>query len=51
MSMADVSWRGDGKTTVIPSINFENWVAEHEPLLTPPVNNRQMHLGTSDLII
>ena len=51
MSTAEDSWQGDGMTTVMPPINFENWVAEHEHLLKPPVNNRQMLLGTSDFII
>jgi hypothetical protein len=40
MSTADDSWQGDGMTTVMLPINFENWVAEHEHLLRPPVNNR-----------
>jgi 3-hydroxyanthranilate 3,4-dioxygenase len=51
MSTADDSWQGDGMTTVMPPINFGSWVAEHEHLLKPPVNNRQMLLGTSDFII
>ena len=40
MSTADDSWQGDGMTTVMLPINFENLVAEHEHLLRPPVNNR-----------
>jgi 3-hydroxyanthranilate 3,4-dioxygenase len=38
--------------TDIPQvINFSNWVAEHEHLLKPPVNNKQMWEQTGDFIV
>lgn len=31
--------------------NIDDWVAEHEHLLRPPVNNQQMYAETGDFII
>ncbi len=36
----------------IPAVfNFQKWVAEHEHLLKPPVNNKQMWERTGDFIV
>jgi 3-hydroxyanthranilate 3,4-dioxygenase len=37
--------------TVPPVINFEEWVAEHEHLLKPPVNNKQLWEPMGDFIV
>lgn len=34
-----------------PVVNFEKWVAEHEHLLKPPVNNKQMWEPMGDFIV
>ncbi|GGO99482.1 3-hydroxyanthranilate 3,4-dioxygenase [Wenjunlia tyrosinilytica] len=36
---------------VPPVFNFDQWVSEHEHLLKPPVNNKQMWDGTGDFIV
>ncbi|MEV5177856.1 3-hydroxyanthranilate 3,4-dioxygenase [Streptomyces flaveolus] len=36
---------------VPPVFNFTQWVAEHEHLLKPPVNNKQMWEETGDFIV
>jgi 3-hydroxyanthranilate 3,4-dioxygenase len=38
-------------TVVPPVIDFAKWVAEHEHLLKPPVNNRQMWEPMGDFIV
>jgi 3-hydroxyanthranilate 3,4-dioxygenase len=38
-------------TQIFPKFNFQQWVAEHEHLLKPPVNNRQMWQQTGDFIV
>ena len=38
-------------TEIMPAINFERWVKEHEHLLKPPVNNKQMWERTGDFIV
>ncbi|MFC7494380.1 MULTISPECIES: 3-hydroxyanthranilate 3,4-dioxygenase [unclassified Nocardioides] len=37
--------------SVPPVVNFEKWVAEHEHLLKPPVNNKQMWEPMGDFIV
>jgi 3-hydroxyanthranilate 3,4-dioxygenase len=37
--------------TVAPAINFAQWISDHEHLLKPPVNNKQMFTGTGDFIV
>jgi len=37
-------------TVIPPVIDFQGWIAEHEHLLKPPVNNRTMALG-QDFIV
>lgn len=37
-------------TALPPVIDFQGWIAEHEHLLKPPVNNRTMALG-ADFIV
>ncbi|HVV13675.1 3-hydroxyanthranilate 3,4-dioxygenase [Amycolatopsis sp.] len=34
-----------------PVINFPRWIEEHEHLLKPPVNNKQVWTGTGDFIV
>lgn len=34
-----------------PAINFQGWIAEHEHLLKPPVNNKQVFVEANDLIV
>ena len=38
-------------TTIPPVFHFEKWVAEHEHLLKPPVNNQQMWEPMGDFIV
>lgn len=38
-------------TSVPPVINFQGWIAEHEHLLRPPVNNKQMWQPDGDFIV
>ncbi|MBM7518521.1 3-hydroxyanthranilate 3,4-dioxygenase [Nocardioides nitrophenolicus] len=38
-------------TTIPPVVNFEAWIAEHEHLLKPPVNNKQMWVPMGDFIV
>lgn len=38
-------------TTIPPVFNFEAWIAEHEHLLKPPVNNEQMWEPMGDFIV
>lgn len=38
-------------TTIPPVFNVEKWVAEHEHLLKPPVNNQQMWEPMGDFIV
>ncbi|WP_028926534.1 3-hydroxyanthranilate 3,4-dioxygenase [Pseudonocardia acaciae] len=38
-------------TDVPPVINFPKWLAEHESLLKPPVNNKQVWVRTGDFIV
>jgi 3-hydroxyanthranilate 3,4-dioxygenase len=38
-------------STVPPVINFPAWIAEHEHLLQPPVNNQQVYEPVGDFII
>ncbi|WP_028933297.1 3-hydroxyanthranilate 3,4-dioxygenase [Pseudonocardia spinosispora] len=38
-------------TIVPPVINFPRWIAEHEHLLAPPVNNKQVWAPMGDFII
>lgn len=38
-------------TTIPPVVNFEAWIAEHEHLLKPPVNNKQMWAPMGDFIV
>jgi 3-hydroxyanthranilate 3,4-dioxygenase len=38
--------------TGIPAVlNFDKWISEHEHLLKPPVNNKQMWERTGDFIV
>lgn len=36
---------------IIPAINFQRWIEEHQHLLKPPVGNKQMFERTSDFIV
>lgn len=38
-------------TTIPPVFNFDQWIAEHEHLLRPPVNNKQMWQPMGDFIV
>jgi 3-hydroxyanthranilate 3,4-dioxygenase len=38
-------------TALPPVFNFEKWVSEHEHLLRPPVNNKQMWEPMGDFIV
>lgn len=38
-------------TAIMPAIDFRRWVDEHEHLLRPPVNNKQMWERTGDFIV
>lgn len=38
-------------TSIPPVINFKAWLEEHEHLLRPPVNNRQVWAPIGDLIV
>lgn len=38
-------------TAIPPVLNFEKWVAEHQHLLRPPVNNQQMWEPMGDFIV
>lgn len=38
-------------TDVMPAIDFQQWVTEHEHLLRPPVNNKQVWERTGDFIV
>ncbi len=38
-------------TAIPPVVNFESWIAEHEHMLKPPVNNQQMWEPMGDFIV
>ena len=38
-------------TFIPPVFNFEEWIAEHQHLLQPPVNNQQMWKPMGDFIV
>jgi len=38
-------------TDINPVFNFEKWVEDHQHLLKPPVNNKQMWETTGDFIV
>jgi 3-hydroxyanthranilate 3,4-dioxygenase len=38
-------------TSIVPPINFAQWVADHEHQLRPPVNNQQMFEPMGDFIV
>lgn len=38
-------------TLIPPVFNFEEWIAEHQHLLRPPVNNQQMWTPMGDFIV
>ena len=38
-------------TAIPPVFNFEAWIAEHEHLLKPPVNNKQLWEPMNDFIV
>ncbi|MGH3492952.1 MAG: 3-hydroxyanthranilate 3,4-dioxygenase [Sciscionella sp.] len=38
-------------SSIPPVFNFAKWVAEHEHVLQPPVNNKQMWERTGDFIV
>lgn len=38
-------------THMTPAIDFQGWIAEHEHLLKPPVNNKQVFDEANDLIV
>jgi 3-hydroxyanthranilate 3,4-dioxygenase len=38
-------------TAIPPVFNFDAWIAEHEHLLKPPVNNKQMWEPMGDFIV
>ncbi|MER7007156.1 3-hydroxyanthranilate 3,4-dioxygenase [Dactylosporangium sp. NPDC000555] len=37
-------------TPIPPTINFAEWIAEHQHLLKPPVGNQAMSLGTDFIV-
>lgn len=37
--------------SLLPPINFADWIDEHRPLLKPPIGNQQVFKGNKDFIV
>jgi 3-hydroxyanthranilate 3,4-dioxygenase len=48
---AGMSTTGDNGSAAFPKLNLKKWIRENRRFLTPPVANRQLFTGASDVIV